>query len=230
MDKRSVTYNDMGVRGVKSQDQIIVDSGTSIGWEAIPEWMYDVPALDIQKGVGNCGSAQDFLTALRIFYNTIENKSQEIQGYFEKEDWKSYTTKVHALKSSANIIGASELSDLAKELESAGNAGNIAFIRENTDELLKRCQACFTDLGRLSPSEENLQMREMVPADLLEDAYESLLEFAGAMDFELSGMVLSSLKEYRLPDEDEKRMREVEMLMGQLDWDGVKSILADRAK
>ena len=53
------------------------------------------------------------------------------------QDYENYTIKVHALKSSARVIGASNLSDMAKDLEAAGKAGDIEKIKNDTAGLLK---------------------------------------------------------------------------------------------
>jgi HPt (histidine-containing phosphotransfer) domain-containing protein len=43
----------------------------------------------------------------------------------------AFVTQVHALKSASASVGAAEISAKAAELESAGKAGDIGFIREN---------------------------------------------------------------------------------------------------
>ena len=44
-----------------------------------------------------------------------------------------------------------------------------------------------------------------VPPEVLADAYDSLSGFIDAMDYDLAEMVLTSMKEYSLPEEDAKR-------------------------
>ena len=56
-----------------------------------------------------------------MFAESAKEKAAEIERYFEAEDWENYTIKVHALKSSARLIGAMNLSDRAKDLEACGN-------------------------------------------------------------------------------------------------------------
>ena len=56
---------------------------------------------------------------------------------YESANWTDYAVKVHALKSTSLTIGAETLSAQAKELELAGKRGDVAFIREHHDALLR---------------------------------------------------------------------------------------------
>ena len=48
-----------------------------------------------------------------------------------------------------------------------------------------------------------------------------------AMDYDLSEMVLTSMKEYSLPEADAKRFKSLGEKLLDLDWDGMKALLAD---
>ena len=62
---------------------------------------------------------------LRQFYEESAYKADEIERMLAEEDYENYTIKVHALKSSARMIGANALSELAKELEDLGNTAKM---------------------------------------------------------------------------------------------------------
>ena len=101
-----------------------VDSeSNSLADEKIPDWLKNFAGVQIETGIQNCGSIDGFLDALKIFFDSINSNADEIQKFFDDQDWKNYTVKVHALKSSAKIIGAMELSERARRLEDAGNQG-----------------------------------------------------------------------------------------------------------
>ncbi len=44
-------------------------------------------------------------------------------------------------------------------------------------------------------------------------------------DYDLAEMVLGSLKEYRLPADDDIKIKEIEKKLYALDWDGIREIL-----
>ncbi len=88
--------------------------------------------LDINAALQNCGTTDTFLTAVNSFYEAIEENASTIERAFAEKDWNTFTIKVHALKSSAKLIGAKELSEQAKALERAGDILRGAGIDKNT--------------------------------------------------------------------------------------------------
>ena len=92
--------------------------------------------LDVKEGIEYAGTREMYRTVLQFFVNSIDGKIEEIRGYYQAEDWENYRTKVHALKSSAKVIGADELSNRARALELAVNNEDIVYIREHTGDVL----------------------------------------------------------------------------------------------
>ncbi|MCR5325097.1 MAG: response regulator [Lachnospiraceae bacterium] len=191
----------------------------------LPGWLTGCEGIDAEAGVANCGGNEEYLTVLNGFYSAIGAKADEISEYFVSGDIKNYTIKVHALKSSARIVGASELSEMAKRLEDAGNDNNVDYINDNTEELLKKYRS-YLDI--LSPLGENNDDLPDIPAEMLEDAYGGLMEFTGAKDYELVRMVMDSVKEYKLPPADKERFAKLQERLLQMDWDGMTKILQER--
>ena len=93
--------------------------------------------IDSEAGISYAGSMEMFVVTLQFFRDSVDKKADEIENYYNSKDIENYTTKVHALKSSARIIGATELSELALSLEKAGNAKDMEYIDANTEKLLK---------------------------------------------------------------------------------------------
>ncbi|MBR4514957.1 MAG: DegV family protein [Lachnospiraceae bacterium] len=67
-----------------------------------------------------------------------------------------------------------------------------------------------------------------VPQDMLEDAYGAMSEIVETLDYELARMVVEQLKEYKLPPEDDDRFKRIQTRLSQMDWDGIKNILAEK--
>lgn len=93
--------------------------------EAVEETGEECP-LNRAEGLKNCGSAEGYEAALRLFAETAGGRADEIEGYLSDADWDNYTIKVHALKSSLRLIGAGALSDDAAHLEALGNVARHA--------------------------------------------------------------------------------------------------------
>ncbi len=182
-----------------------------------------VEEIDVDAGIALCGSEESYITALGIFYNSIDVKADEIEEYYNSNDFENYTIKVHALKSSGNLIGAEKLRADAKALEDAGNAQDYDKINKDTAPLLEYFRGFKKKLSFLGGEEEE----EKPPVDpkALEDAYAALSEFASAMDFDLANMVVESMKEFSLPEKDEANFEEIAKKLTNLDWDGIKEIV-----
>ena len=177
-----------------------------------------VEEIDAQAGLKNCGSEEGYRSVLSVFHQTAKDKADEIEALYQKDDFKNLTIKVHALKSSARIIGAQSLSDLAKELEEAGKCGDREFIDGNLEELLKRYRSLDERLSWLDREEE---AQEEIGEDALKEAYQTIAEIAGSYDYELMDNMLKSLHGYRLPKKDRERIAEIEKLLTELDWEGI---------
>ncbi len=197
--------------------------------EKLPEWLKDVKTIDVKEGLKNNADADMYVSMLGIFYRSIDEKSAEIRSFYKQQDWKNYTIKVHALKSSARIIGALELSNLAQELEDAGNANDTEKITEKTDGFLSMYEEYKNTLSPIDPTftseSDKTDERPDVDPAMLADAYSSLKEFAQAQDYDLAEMVINSLKEFRLPEDDDKKITAIEKSLYALKWDEILSVL-----
>ena len=203
--------------------ELTVDGGEQDS--VIPRWLSDIPEMNVADGVKNCGSEEGFMSALEIFFKSVGKMSDEIQGYYDSGNWTDYTIKVHALKSSARIIGLAELSELARQLEAAGDAKDLGFIHDNTGNLLTMYREYEQKLSPLSGDEaaDDDSGKPLAEPDFIEDAFMSLEEFAGQMDYDSVEMVLDSLAEYRLPPEDKELYDEINDAFMNLDWNGMKT-------
>ena len=92
--------------------------------------------MDARAAIANCGDIDVLKTAVAEYYRTIEEKSNLIELYKNRQDWKNYTIQVHALKSSSRLIGATELSRLAAFLEQCGDKKLVNEIENKTSDLL----------------------------------------------------------------------------------------------
>lgn len=129
--------------------------------EKLPMWLKLVPHIDLVAGTANCGSADDYMEALYMFYSSIEEKSNDIEDFLNKKDWNMYALRVHSLKSMARLIGARKLGDVAARLEKDAREGDLETVRKDTSAFLKS----YRDFsGLLSPFEEDNEIQRMIRA------------------------------------------------------------------
>ena len=190
----------------------------------LPAWLHEVQGIDCKAGVEHCGSAEAYLDALTVFAQSIENGAKEIQRFYENEDWTNYTTKVHALKSTARVIGAEELSDRAKRLEDAGNNCYCDEIAEGTAPLLELYRSFRQGLAPLLPKEEVSGSRP-ISEDELEEAWQAMCEVVASFDYDSLVYMLEELSSYRLPVADAQKLRAVKEAARLPDWEKLTEIL-----
>ena len=187
-------------------------------------WIYEVDGITVEDGIKNSGGIASFIVSLKNFWETIDDNYNVIKRAYDSDDIGLYTIKVHALKSSARIIGANELSHLAEELENAGNSGDRAFIDLNTAKILEWYLAYKEKLSGISDDNDD-EAEELICDDDLKSAYEALRDYCEAMDYDSAEMIFEELKNYKIPDGEKKKIKELNSLLKKLDWERMAEII-----
>ncbi|MBO6260385.1 MAG: DegV family EDD domain-containing protein [Lachnospiraceae bacterium] len=188
------------------------------------EWYDNIDGIDGSIAIKNSGSEEAFKTVLQIFYDSIDDKSAELTRFYENGDWKNYTIKVHALKSSAKLIGAMELSENARLLEMAGKEDDIAYIKANNTAFLEEYQTYKSLLSPLMKKEDDSD-KPVADEYLMQGVYEGLEEAAEAMDCDAMDQIFDELKDYSIPENEKEKYEAVFEKAGQYDYDGVLEVL-----
>jgi HPt (histidine-containing phosphotransfer) domain-containing protein len=118
----------------------------------------NITGIDMAKGLAMLGGSQDvYRQVLITFGEDAQERLPLLQNAPEEDALPAFTTSVHALKSASASIGAAELSAQALGLETAGKAGDMAFIRENLPVFAK----CLADTaGRIKAWEKIMKERD----------------------------------------------------------------------
>lgn len=111
--------------------------------------MFSIPNIDISSGLAYyAGDMKAYLSVLKTFQLTGKNIIGKIQEHLDMRNLKNYTIEVHGLKSSALTIGATSLSELAKELEMAAKENKLKVIIEKNPVLIARYQEILNDIAK----------------------------------------------------------------------------------
>lgn len=127
--------------------------------DKLPMWLKIVPHIDLNAGITNCGSAEDYVDALYVFRSSIDEKSSDLKAAVNDEEWTMYRLGVHSLKSMARLIGAKNLAEKATDLEAAADKDDHSKIRRDTDDLLAEYRR-FNKL--LDPLMEDKDIRQIM--------------------------------------------------------------------
>ena len=179
--------------------------------------------LNYDEAIKNCANENILEKTLSQFWNSIDNNLREIEQFFTESDINNYTIKVHALKSSARLIGAEELSKRAAYLEDCGNNSNLDEITAKTPELLNLYKSYRE---KLSPLYEN-DDAELITPENLREAYEAIKEFAASFDSDSIDGIIATLRNYKIPDNESERFNKIALCADSADWSGLNLALQD---
>ena len=193
----------------------------------LPEWLKKIPDIDAKAGVEHCGSPEAYLDALTVFAQSIEGGAREIERFYQAGDWSNYTTKVHALKSTARVIGAEELSERARRLEDAGNNCYYDEITEFTGPLLELYKSFAVHLAPLLPQEVPEEEKPLISEEELAEAWGAMAEVIESFDYDSLRFMLEDLSGYQLPDSGREKLKQVKEAAAVPDWEKLREILGN---
>ena len=214
------------VQEVASEDTDAAEDAASA--EALPAWLKEQTLLDTKSGLTNCGSPEDYLETMKLFAEAYAENRAAIQNFFDAQDWKNYTIRVHALKSSARIIGASGLGAQAAALEAAGNAGDVTKIQAETPRLFKLYAACIDVLQPIAPTptaEKTTDAKELLTPEELAEVYEALKEVAATFDYDSAQFVLEDIAGKEAPESERDHFHAVCQAAKKPDWMALQNLL-----
>ena len=112
--------------------------------------------IDPRVGLTYCQNDKSFyISMLAEFSYGRREKEELLIKSFEASDWNTYAIHTHSLKSTAKMIGALELSELAAQLEAAANAGNEADIKRAHADLIGIYDNIVKAINMLVSSDED---------------------------------------------------------------------------
>ncbi|WP_442852206.1 ATP-binding protein [Butyrivibrio sp. WCD3002] len=180
--------------------------------------------IDYKEALKNCGSLDILTDVIHEFYLAIDSKSKDIENFAAAKDYRNFTVAVHALKSSARLIGALKLSGDAAYLEKCGNEENQTEIENKTPELLSLYRSYKEYLAPAAKTEDNNDLPE-IPEDELMSAFSDMKELIEAYDFDTADGIMKMLEGYSIPADLQEKYDRVRELMAAVDRDALLGIL-----
>lgn len=120
-------------------------------WKSVADDMmaeFQFKILDIPMAVEAAEGDKDCVIFLfESFRDNVDKNKADIVSAYEKEDFSNYTIFVHALKSTSKMIGAQNLSEMARKMEESGKAGDFDYIKENYDAMITELDAVVSEIS-----------------------------------------------------------------------------------
>ncbi|MCR4923797.1 MAG: response regulator [Lachnospiraceae bacterium] len=101
--------------------------------------------IDVEAALSICESEDIYKSIIEVYLETKDENIQGLKDSLAAEDWLTFQTLAHAIKSSSASLGANNFSDLSKDMEHlAGERSenedideNIAYIKRNFDRYIE---------------------------------------------------------------------------------------------
>jgi len=206
-------------------EQKITAENNSSESDLIFEELSKLDYLDVNAGISAAGGKDTYLNVCENFYETSASRLQMISDYYQAKNFENYAIQTHALKSSARLVGALELSELAYEMELAGKASDESLINQKTEQLMKLYEMVQQGLKKAfeiykQDSEKQSEKKELSLKKLNRKLLE-LQELIDAYDFESAKALMKSFDNYQLPDEFEQTYNSLKIQMAEVDYEAI---------
>ncbi len=207
----------------------------------------DFPALsaeqiDVKTAVENAGGFENWLGVTKTFARLIKKNADDIHFSLSCGDWKNYTILVHALKSSARIIGADSLSEKCAKLEALGNEiqgvgdaheGNAADgLAENINagtktmlDLYRSYEDILKDVAKYGEVSE-ADKTELDEGEL-EFFKDQILFAADSCDLDTIETYFDQLEKKKLPEQVQGKINELKSAIDNIDFDEIRKIAGE---
>lgn len=200
---------------------------------AIPkEFLPTVEGIDWDYGLLHLKDAQLLKDTVIDFYRTIDSEADYLEQQYSvidesEEALNKYRIKVHAMKSSAALIGAAPLSGVARLLEYAARDGILEVIHSVTPVFLTDWRSYKEKLQVCMPQEKKQDIEDMsVIVGLLER-----LQFAmEEMDIDVSDEIMDELRRYEYAGEVQSLVDELGTAVVNLDSNTATERIAEIVK
>lgn len=154
--------------------------------------------FSFEEGVKHCGSKAALMKTIRIFYRTIDSKANKIEQCLKEGLISDYVIEIHALKSSALLIGAVPLSEAAKELEDYGKQGKTEVLEEKTPDVLTLYRDLKNILRPYAEKEEDAK-KEFSDGEWI-TALQQIHQCIEQFDLDGVDQIMKQLEEYQVPE------------------------------
>ncbi len=209
------------------EEKITVGAVTQREDQPLPGAILTIPELDTDAGMSHCGNVSSYLDTLQIYSAGSEKTAEEIRSLWKEHDLKNLTVKLHALKSTSGVIGASDVRDLAADLEKAGNEGSLGERGDDLERLLSSYTALAEKLTPLFTTEGKEESLPLIQAEALQQVYANLLQACEEFDYDTIVSAVEELAQYRIPDDEKERVDAICRASDDLDYDVIPELIKE---
>ena len=181
----------------------------------------DIPELDLKSAMELMGSEKLLLNVIEQYYRSIDKNITKINASYENGNTELLTIEFHSLKSTSKQIGANKLSQMAKDLETAGKNNNNIYISENIEKFLDEYKTMKNVLSAYFGNKDNENAENQDIKPLLDELSDALSD----MDALQIDDVLEKISQ-NTSDSDKTYFDGIKAAIDDCDFDKAESILS----
>lgn len=181
----------------------------------------DIPELDLKSAMELMGSEKLLLNVIEQYYRSIDKNITKINASYENGNTELLTIEFHSLKSTSKQIGANKLSQMAKDLETAGKNNNSIYISENIEKFLDEYKTMKNVLSAYFGNKDNENAENQDIKPLLDELSDALSD----MDALQIDDVLEKISQ-NTSDSDKTYFDGIKAAIDDCDFDKAESILS----
>ena len=181
--------------------------------------------LDVAAAMELLGNESLYWNVLKEYHRVIIQKATAIKDSYKAADWPAYTIEVHALKSASKQIGAMKLSAMAMELEKAGNAKDVAYIKAHTAETLKKYLSYEPVLAPYFIEKEDDSAKTEISKDDLSALFGEMREALDNLDMDAMEEVTGKICSHSYPADQKELAGKLKNACADIDIDTCTAIL-----
>ncbi|MBR6469432.1 MAG: DegV family EDD domain-containing protein, partial [Lachnospiraceae bacterium] len=205
------------------EDDQDIDDAENTAFPADGKWYRQLKGMDVENAIKNSGSEEAFKAVLKIFYDSMQDKHAELENSFSSENWENYIIKIHALKSSAKLVGATELSKKAERLEMAGKENDIRYIKDHHESAMNDYLSYREALDHIFSGADT--GKPVADEFIMESIYDELHDAAENMDCDKVEAIMKEISGYAIPETEKEKFDLIRQKADNLDYDGMLEAL-----
>lgn len=200
------------------------------------EGLKSIGLLNVDEAVDFSGGRSTYLEIAGTFCNKAKGQLEKIKEFRAAGDLEAYSIQVHALKSSAKLVGDTELSDMALELELASKDGDAGIVEEKTDALLQRYERLTAAMAAVLNSSADADMSSekngiVISQEEWKNVSDLIIQSAEDFDIDTLEALVKKLSEYSLDDEKQSVLDRLIILVDDMEYEEISSLMGgDRSE
>ncbi|MCR5177620.1 MAG: response regulator [Lachnospiraceae bacterium] len=190
----------------------------------------DEAGIDVEKGIAYSGTRELYISVLHVFLESMDEKKDEIEKLYSEGKFNDYVIRIHALKSSARIIGADSFGEEAQELENAGKRGDTDYIRKHHESFMEEYLAFEAPLKKALQLSETItgtadSPQKTADGTVMTGFYEEMRSAAEDMDCERLEQIYDEMKGFVIPEDDKELFDQLGKAVMNYDYDVIQKLL-----